>query len=652
MKKKSFIRKCYIESSLFEVMRCPLSAVPCELIDFSREPVDETARRLITTVLVDAEFLKRNEKSFVSWILEKKNVEANFVILSRTKIKKDYFPSIRPDSIYQIIPASSDVDFIKQVIEKAFENLDFRYELLNLHESLEASFDEIHRLTSVGQSLATERDFDSLIRLILSEARDLVGADGASIYVTVRKKGETPKYLRFKKSDLNLEGSEFLLPIDNNSIAGYVAMTGTPLVIDDVYALPDNVEYHFNTEFDRQHNYYSKSMLVIPMKNHREEVIGVIQLINKKRDPEKNVTLEEMKGDGVIPFTYKCMELTNALAGQAAVAIENNELIQDINNLFEGFVKASVTAIEQRDPTTSGHSFRVADFTVALAEAVDRVQSGSYSSCKFSRAQIREIRYASLLHDFGKVGVREKVLVKEKKLYDYQFDLIRWRFAYIKKNLENHYLHKKIKHLKESGNVNFQEFETLLDVEYSEKLAQLREWEQSIHVANEPNIVEQGRFEMLEEITRMYTDLDGERIPFLTNNELVSLSVRRGNLDQKERLEIESHVSHTYKFLIQIPWTGDLLHVPEIAHAHHEKLNGLGYPLGLMANEIPVQSRMMTISDIFDALTAPDRPYKKSVSSTEALDILNVEANDGRLDKELLKVFIESKVFHLHGHGF
>jgi HD-GYP domain-containing protein (c-di-GMP phosphodiesterase class II) len=572
----------------------------------------------------------------------------NLIIFASRPIEKSNFHLISSSLIFQTVPAGIDAEFLRNVVDRSFENISLVQERHNLKENLALSYMEIRRLTKVGQYLATERDFDTLIALILKEARELVGTDAGSIYVTERKRGEKPKFLRFKKSGMNLDGKEFLLAIDSNSIAGHVAFTGKPLLIDDVYALTGNEEYRFNYDYDKNSNYYSKSMLVIPMKNHREEVIGVLQLINKKRDPEKkSLTVEEMKGDEVIPFTQKCLELVSALAGQAAVSIENNELYNDISNLFEGFVKASVTAIEQRDPTTSGHSFRVAEYTVALAEVIDGVSNGIYSSQKFSRDQLKEIRYASLLHDFGKVGVREKVLVKAKKLYENEFELIQWRYHLIRKQIEHEYALKKLNFLKEKGEKQFHEYEMLIDAELNEKIRQIEEIRTRISEANEPNLLEEASQLNLQEIAQRSFSFDGQTIPFLQNNELVSLIVRRGNLGELERLEIESHVSHTYSFLIQIPWTADLMNVPQIAHAHHEKLNGSGYPKKLQEQEIPIQSKMMTISDIYDALTAPDRPYKKSVPLERAIDILKMEAKENRLDVDLLQVFIESKIFEV-----
>jgi HD-GYP domain-containing protein (c-di-GMP phosphodiesterase class II) len=597
-------------------------------------------------LLISESCLRSMEDIIHRWM---DGASVNLIVLASHPIEKSTFPLINPALIFQILPFEIDAEFLRGVVDRTFENISLKQERKSLKENLALSYMEIRRLTKVGQYLATERDFDALIDLILQEARELIGADAGSIYVTERKRGEKPKFLRFKKSGMNLDDKEFLLPIDSNSIAGYVAMTGKPLVIDDVYALTGKEKYRFNYEYDKRNNYHSKSMLVIPMKNHRDEVIGVIQLINKKRDPEKkSLTIDEMKGDGVTPFTQKCIELVSALAGQAAVSIENNELISDIGNLFEGFVKASVTAIEQRDPTTSGHSFRVAEYTVALAEVIDRAMSGHYCSVKFTREQLREIRYASLLHDFGKVGVREKVLVKAKKLYEHELELIQWRYHFIRKKLEHDYALKKLRFLKENGEKGFPEYEMLIDVELNEKIRQIEEIRNHVGEANEPNLTDQAvQLESLEEIARQSFDFDGQSIPFLKNNELVSLTVRRGNLDQTERMEIESHVSHTYAFLSQIPWTADLLHVPEIAYAHHEKLNGTGYPIGLQEHEIPIQSKMMTISDIYDALTAPDRPYKKSIPTERAIGILEMEAKENRLDTNLLQVFVESKIFEV-----
>jgi response regulator RpfG family c-di-GMP phosphodiesterase len=288
----------------------------------------------------------------------------------------------------------------------------------------------------------------------------------------------------------------------------------------------------------------------------------------------------------------------------------------------------------------------VADFSVGLCQAVDRLSSGRFAPVKFSRDQLRELRYASLLHDFGKVGVREQVLVKAKKLYQHELELIQWRFRYIQKAIQKDYTEKMYQFLKENGRSGFDEYEDLMQRELASKRARIDAMLAAIMDANEPAVMEEGNFQILDRISRNKIRLEsGEEIPFLKDNELVSLSIRRGNLNQQERLEIESHVTHTYRFLIQIPWTADLRKVPDIARGHHEKLDGSGYPHGLEAQEIPLQTRMMTIADIYDALTAPDRPYKRSLGVNQALDILQLEAQADHVDSELLQIFIEARIF-------
>jgi HD-GYP domain-containing protein (c-di-GMP phosphodiesterase class II) len=536
--------------------------------------------------------------------------------------------------------------FLVKTFVNAFSFLQLKIESFDFQYKVNLASAHISRLTRIGMSLATEKDFTKLLRDILYSSREICVADAGSLYLVERDDKGNPKHLRFKVSALDINSSEFILPINKQSIAGYVAYTGQVLNIPDAYNLPPDVEYRFNSDFDKVMNYYSKSMLVVPMKNHAGEVIGVIQLINRKKNFHQKLTVEMMQGEEVSAFDKYSEDLVMSVAGQAAVAIVNNNLIQDIERLFEGFVTASVSAIEARDPTTSGHSFRVAELTVGLAEVVDSISVGPFADLKFNREQMKEIRYASLLHDFGKVGVREKVLVKSKKLEPYEIDIIRWRFYYLLKSLEENFGKKKIDFLKKHGNSNFDAFERALDMEYEMERKKLNDLLDLVIKCNEPTILEESSSQYLVDLANMQFELlDGTIQPLITTKELNFLSIKKGSLDFEERREIESHVEHTYKFLSKIPWTNGLKMVPNIAHAHHEKLNGTGYPRGLVSNEIPIQSKMMAIADIFDALTDKDRPYKKAVPLERALDILKMEVKDNHVDGELLKIFIESRVF-------
>jgi hypothetical protein len=319
---------------------------------------------------------------------------------------------------------------------------------------------ELVELSRIGVALSTERDLLTLLEMILSQARRITSSDAGSLYLVERGDDGQPRELRFKFAqnftlpDLPL--TAFAVPFDHTSLAGYAASTGAPLVLPDVYLLDADAPYQLNRSFDEKFGYRTKSMLVIPMRSHRDEVIGVLQLINRKRSADVRLTSAEIVEEEVVPYDDWSVEMVSALASQAGVAIENSLLYEDIERLFEGFVTAAVTAIEQRDPTTSGHSARVATLTVGLAEAVDRSGAGPYRSLRFSRTELREIRYAGLLHDFGKVSVREHVLVKEKKLYPWDLDIIRHRFAYQLQSLDLQFERERANYL-EIGRASWRE---------------------------------------------------------------------------------------------------------------------------------------------------------------------------------------------------
>jgi HD-GYP domain-containing protein (c-di-GMP phosphodiesterase class II) len=534
-------------------------------------------------------------------------------------------------------------------LKGGFREAAARLEAVRTRAEVAARSREIMELTRIGVALSTERNYDVLLGMILSQARRITQSDGGSLYLVEGRDSPHPK-LRFKLTEgdtlSNAGFVEFTMPLDHASQAGYVCSTGEPLVIDDVYFLPPDVPYSFNRSFDERNHYRSKSMLTVPMKNHKEEVIGALQLINRKRDPAARLVSSEDVQEQVIPYSRRTVEIVSALAGQAAVSIENSLLYEDIERLFEGFVTAAVTAIEQRDPTTFGHSGRVATMTVGLAEVADRATEGPFRQLAFTREQLKEIRYAGLLHDFGKVGVREQVLVKAKKLYPPDLNLVKARYAFIKRSAEADYHRARADYLAERGGDGYQAFLAQLDQKHRSELEGLEQFLRLVLQSNEPSLLPEGSFEeLLSYAQRKFPDIDGAPQPYLSDDEARYLTIRKGSLDEAERLEIESHVTHTYRFLLQIPWTKELAQIPLIAYGHHEKLNGSGYPRKVAAREIPVQTRMMTISDIFDALTASDRPYKRAVPLQKALDIMHEEVKTGMLDADLLRLFVDGKVF-------
>jgi HD-GYP domain-containing protein (c-di-GMP phosphodiesterase class II) len=514
---------------------------------------------------------------------------------------------------------------------------------------------EIAELTRIGVALGTERDLKTLLNHILTQARQITQSDAGSLYL-VEASDQGARRLRFRLAHTHSKPEapfvEFTIPVDRTSLAGYAATTGEALVIDDAYFLPPDVEYSINRSFDERYGYRTKSMLVIAMKDHKDEVIGVVQLINRKRHFEAVLNTPSDVEREVVPYSRRTVELVTALAGQAAVAIENSRLYEDIERLFEGFVKASVLAIEQRDPTTFGHSGRVAGMTVSLATVVDRASDGPYRGVRFTREQLRELRYAGLLHDFGKVGVREQVLIKAKKLYGPSLDLIRQRYAFLRRTAEREHWRRRAEFLEQHGRAGYERFLQELETAHAAELQELERFIELVEKANEPTLLPEGRFEELLELReREYEDIAGRRKPYLDADELRFLTIRKGSLDESERLEIESHVTHTYKFLLQIPWTRELQQVPLIAFGHHEKLDGRGYPRRIGAEGIPIQTRMMTIADIFDALTAQDRPYKRAVALDRALDIMNSEVDGGQLDRELFRLFVDGRAFDAAAGG-
>jgi HD-GYP domain-containing protein (c-di-GMP phosphodiesterase class II) len=546
------------------------------------------------------------------------------------------------------------------LLNRQYSEFARQQQLQRLGRQLEVQRTRLQELNEIGAALSTERNLDNLLDKILRSSMEITHSDSCSLYLVENRAAaddaaKTPfanQCLRFKLArnmSLIVDFSEFTIDINEQSMAGFVALSGDPLVISDAYQIPSSAPFSFNKSFDLNTGYRSKSMLTVPMRNPKGEIIGILQMINKKRnwsdvlDLSDKAHFEQQIGD----YEPEDEQLLLSLASQAAVAIENARLYEAIQSLFEGFIRASVQAIESRDPTTSGHSERVAVLTVELAKQVDRSEQPSFQGLQFSRDDLKEIKYASLLHDFGKIGVRENVLVKAEKLYPHELEGVRYRFRLARKSLEHEYAQKKLHYALEHDREQALQHFLLWDAELQTRLQDLDEDLRLVLQANQPTVLAEEASQKLLEIQQKAFMLDEQMTYLLEPYELSRLSITRGSLDPEERREIESHVTHTFHFLSQIPWTNELKHVPQIAYAHHEKLNGRGYPRALSAAEIPIQSRMMTIADIYDALTASDRPYKKALPVAKALDILGYEVKDGMLDGELYRLFVDSRAYEL-----
>lgn len=619
-------------------------------VDPDHLPDEKKLENYLKIYLVDNRFLDTIAEKFGNFYKEVDDPFHQIILLTDNSTKiNPKFPKKFIANVFSLPINESNEDVFSHIIFQAFNSLRKEAESFDLQKRLLNRTHQLQEITQIGIAMNTERDLDKLLALILDNAKKVSRADSGSLYLVEKDPGNVGvKKLRFKLSSMDIDTKEFTISIDHNSVAGYVALTGTTVNLEDAYYPPPESNFTINKSFDLESGYRTKSMVVLPMKNQKDEVIGVLQLINCK--PSKNLLLEDPEHieEVVTPFDDETIEVITAFAGQAAVSIENSNLYKSIQNLFEGFVTAAVTAIESRDPTTSGHSSRVAKLTVGLADALNRTSRGKYGNLNFSNDQILEIRYASLLHDFGKVGVREKVLVKAKKLYPFDLRRITERFQFIKRTVQKEFSQKKLNYILEKNREEELKNLGIYDQEEATKLAELDENLKFILKSNEPTVLESGSFEKILKIAELhYRDMDSNMQNFLTPEEINFLSIRKGSLNQDERMEIESHVTHTFKFLSQIPWTTELKNIPTIAYAHHERLTGDGYPNRLVEHEIPTQSKMMTISDIFDALTAADRPYKKAVPMEKALQILEFEVKDNHVDPELFKIFREAKIFDL-----
>ena len=521
--------------------------------------------------------------------------------------------------------------------------------------------DRYRSLVDIGIALSSEKEVSRILDLILEKALETTGADAASISLTENIRIDTigntsQKFfpvLRFKRNANRSSRQELhdkVLTLDSSSIAGHVAVTGETVRVDDCYLLDDKVPYKFNPQVDKDTGYKTISMLAVPMLSSSGKIRGVVQILNKI-DPNTDSAKDRKKPlnfEHVIPFTDEDVELMQVFASQASVAIENARLTEDIENLFESFIRASVTAIEARDPATSGHSDRVAVLTVEFARAVHQCGEGPMKNVIFSEQQIRELRYAALLHDFGKIGVTEAVLRKQHKLYPHEMETILLRLDSARARQEMLAWKAMAEDLLECFEKGHPHVPKSSVADLTKKIdafaQQLQQVRLSIIKANQPQVVEEDFdiVSLMNWINKTSRELDQA---LLTPEEIIKLSLPKGSLSEEERREIESHVSHTYHFLRQIAWTEDLSNVGDIAHAHHEKCDGSGYPRGLTAEHIPVQAKLMTISDIYDALTAMDRPYKPATTVQRTLEILHLDARRGKLDLDLLKIFIEAEVF-------
>jgi HD-GYP domain-containing protein (c-di-GMP phosphodiesterase class II) len=525
-----------------------------------------------------------------------------------------------------------------------------RREADRMRDMAEAMTEETDRLLSIGVALSAERDISKLHELIVRNARELTRADAGSLFLIEVGEDGAPNALRFAVAQTGPDdaGTHLgaILPLTRGSISGYVALSGEVVRIPDAYEIPETSEYRFNTSFDKQNGYRTKSVMTVPMRDHENAIVGVIQLINRKPEFELVLTSPTMTESVVNPFTERDESVLLSLASQAGVALENKALLASIQDLFEQFVRASVKAIEVRDKSTQGHSSRVAELTVAQAIATNAVQAGRFADLHFDEDALREMRYAALLHDFGKVAVPEYIFGKAKKLPDGKLDAIRLRFLLAITQIESLAARRKFE-LLQTGIAIDDHLMIEIEADAAARAGELQALLTTVESANEPRVVAAEIGALLDSILgKTYRDVEDER-PLLDTAEFEFLRIPRGSLSNEERQKMEQHVTQSFYFLREIPWAKTpWRNVPDLAYGHHEHLDGTGYPRGLKDTEIAPQVRMLTIADVYDALTAKDRPYKAAMPVDRALDILVKEfAQRGKVDSELLDLFIARKVY-------
>lgn len=525
--------------------------------------------------------------------------------------------------------------------------VDLTTHLAQVKRKLANTESQFEELIAVTRTLSRQKELNPLLEQILSEARRATGADSGSLYLVEEDRKNKTQLLRFRipqndSKDVGLNNKA--LPLSPESIAGYVAHSREVLTVEDAYNIPKDAGFRFDASWDQQTTYCSRSMLVVPMLNHKDGVIGIIQLINKKDDRNARLTTQEDVERHVRPFERRDIELVEAIAGQAAIAIENLTIIDDMMRLFDGFVSASARAVECMDSATSGHCARLATYAVMVAEAINRITDGPLAKYRFDKAALKELRYAALMHDIGKIGVRESVLKKDRRLTEDRLEVIKIRFQYFKEVLK----HKAFRQAMNSifsgtgKSVKMSEVEADMDKQVKE----LEEILAYILKINSYGRLDDPDFDKLKSIAESdLVDVDGVVHKYLTPEEFDNLAVRRGNLTPKERLEIEEHVVLTHKILSSIPWLPEYKMVPEIAGAHHERMNGSGYPNRLKGDEIPIGGQILAMLDIYEALTASDRPYKPPVTREKALAILEAEAKANNLNSHIVRLFVDSGIY-------
>ena len=506
--------------------------------------------------------------------------------------------------------------------------------------------DRLHRLSEIGMALSTEKNTDRLFEMILEEAKAITRADGQTLY-SMNKDGNLKfEIMRNDTMNINMGGTSGIeipyypvkLWIDNQTpnkqnVSAYVALAQKTVNIHDAYE-EEGFDFEGTKNFDEKSGYRSKSFLTVPLKNHENEIIGVMQLINARNDH-----------DEVISFNKEMQEQLESLASQGAVALTNKRLVEELKTLFEAFIKLIATAIDKKSEYTGGHCNRVPVITMMLADAVAEITEGRFKDFSMTADQRYELYIAAWLHDCGKVATPPHVVDKSTKLetiFD-RIELVKTRMELLKRDAEIAFLKRQL---------NGQKSDTF-DEEYKETVRQIEEnmaFLETCNVGGE--FMKPDLQDRVNSIGEQQVNLYGKKQNFLTDEELKNLNIPKGTLLPEEREIINDHIVITIEMLEQLPYPKHLKNVPEFAGGHHEKMDGTGYPKGLKANQMSTQAKMMAIADIYEALTAADRPYKDGKKLSTAMRIMGFMKNDYHIDEDLFEIFVKSGVYKKYAEDY
>jgi HD-GYP domain-containing protein (c-di-GMP phosphodiesterase class II) len=535
-----------------------------------------------------------------------------------------------------IIPVShyTDNDQINQLLSRLVSEV---------KEFTEKQLDQIRRLNQIGKALSAERNLDKLLEMIVDEARKFTNADGGTLYIMSDDETEL-QFAIVQNTSLNIRmggtGGKIIWPpvalrnpdgsSNHANVSAYSAITGKVVNIADVYHA-EGFNFEGTRKFDADTGYRSRSMLVVPMRNHENDIIGVLQLLNANKEMT----------DEVISFSIENQKMTESLASQAAVAISNNRLIHDLEDLLESFIRSIATAIDEKSPYTGGHVRRVSELTMHIAEKINEAKEGAYAGIHFDEDKLKELRISAWLHDVGKITTPEFIIDKARKLetiYD-RMETLKMRFEILKRDRRIEVLTqvnvKEKQNSKEKGINNYDK--------YTEELEADCRFLEDINTGR--TFMDEKMISRLKSIAGKQWNSEGKLRSLLHDDEVYNLSIPQGTLTKEEKEIIKNHVTVTHKMLSQLPFPKKLKNVAHYASAHHEKLDGTGYPLGFKDSEIPLQARIIALADIFDALTAKDRPYKKEKTLSEAIKIMNSMVKEDYIDANLFELFIKERIY-------